>query len=328
MRALVLTLALLAASAPPQNTAPNSAAKNAPNSARTAPQNGFLFWSLSRKTVEFLLQPVPQPNAARFAQLKQTFTDLQCPETALREQPTPDGKNLLCILPGTASENPAPMKPGNTAANTQFGTILFIAHYEHEGTGQSAVDDWSGAIMLPFLYYALSATPRHHAFVFAAVDGEAGATSLFDSFSPSERQVIKGVVDLDALGLGPAQFYLSSNDSSFSNSGGWWFLRNQLLQAAADQRFDTPVAAIPGGWYKIDDTREFRHHSIPSILIHSVSFNARGLPGSERDTASAINHDIYFNTFVLLAYYAAELDKPWPSPGPNATSRPSNGRRH
>jgi hypothetical protein len=338
MHALALTLALLAAVAPPQNTTQ----KAAQSPAQTSAQNtGFIFWNMSRHSIDFLLRSVPQTTSLRLAQLKQTFTDLQC--SHLREQPLTEGQNLLCTLPGTASSTLPPLRTGLPArSDPEFGTILFLAHYEHEGPGQSAVDNWSGAIMLPFLYHALVAEPRHHTFLFAEVDGEAGAKALFNSFTPEERRAIKGVVALNSLGLGPAQFYSDANDTNgmrlidtssitradqIHNACAFFPLCNALLGAANDLRAPAPAYAIPGGWLKIDDTLEFRHHSIPSILIHSVNFGTRNLPGSDRDTPSVIDSDSYFNTFVLLSYYAAELDKAWPVSVNEPASAPSRGRR-
>jgi Peptidase family M28 len=322
MRAFAFMLALLAAL---QTLGPNPSQKQAQTTAQyrdqTAPKNGFIFWNTSRQTIEFLLHPVPQSDPLRLAQLRQTFIDFQCSGSSLREQAAaPTSKNLLCILHGTS---PDPALDAQLAPES--GTIVFLAHYEHEGMGQSAVDNWSGAIMLPLLYHALSATARHHTFLFAEVAGKPGGKTLFDSFTPAERHAIRAVVALDALGLAPAQFYIDPNDISGADFG-WWFIRNQLLVAAADQRQPTPLAAIPGSWFKTDDTLVFRHHSIPSILIQSVNREARDLPGSARDTSSAVNRDTYYNTFVLLAYYSAELDKPWPISFVNAASRPSRGR--
>ena len=325
--ALALTLVLLF-TASGQTTSTNSTQKTSQESPRTAPKNGFIFWTTPRKSVDFLLDPVPQADSVRLAQLKQTFSDFQCLATNLREQPTPRGKNLLCTLPASAPPSVAATeKTGRRAvAVDDSGTILFLAHYEHDGPGQSAIDNWTGALMLTFLFHALSATPHHHTYLFAAVDGEPGAKALFESFTPEERRDIKGVIGLEALGLGPAQFYIDPNDS-YATYYGSWFLNVQLTQAAADQRLTAPLRAIPGGWFRVDVTREFRHHGIPSILIHSVGFGTRNLPGTAEDKASAINRDAYYNTFVLLAYYAAELDKPWPFPAQSASSRPSGGRR-
>lgn len=322
MRALALTLVLLAAAAPAQQTAQKPAQQPAQQPRNSDQRRNIVFGIISRQAVDFLLKPVPQPDALRLAQLKQSFSDMECHDS-LREQAVGENKNLICTLPGTAPEltrGPA----GKLVPNPNHGTILFLAHYEHVGPGQSAIDNWSGAVMLPCLYLALAPATRNHTFLFIEVNGEAGAKALFDSFTPAERHAIKAVVVLDALGLGPAQFYVNPNDS-LSNYG-LAFLHRQLLQAAADQRIAAPAPAIPGNWQKIDETREFRHRGIPSILIHSVTMSTRDIPGSSRDTVSAIDHDVYFSTLTLLSYYGAELDQPWPSPTGTTLSTPS-GRR-
>lgn len=285
MRALALTLVLLATA-----------------SAYQKPK--IIFWNMSRPTVDSLVHHVPQTNDLRLKQLKQTFSDLECKGASLHEQSVGESKNLVCTLVGNSHD-----------------TILFIAHYEHEGAGQSAIDNWSGAIMLPFLYHALTVTPREHTFVFAAVDGVAGAKALLASMRYADLD-IKTVIALNALGLGPAQYYVNPTDApqSAASSSNWGWMLRQLQQAAVDQRIDAPAASTPPGWLKIDDTREFRHRSIPSILIHSVSWDKRHLPGSALDTAEVIDTDAYFNTYTLLCYYSAELDQPQPLQNPQSSS--------
>jgi hypothetical protein len=308
MRVLGLTLVLfLAVAAPAQKPSP------AP-----AHNPGIIFWKMSPESVDLLLGSVPQPDEMRLAQLKQTFTDLQCRGANLRVQRFDGGKNLLCTLPGTPL-----MAEGGTPRIT-LTTILFIAHYEHSGSGQSAIENWSGALMLPFLFHALSASACHHTFLFAEVDGESGARALFDSFTPVQRRSIQGLVAFDALGLGPAQFYIEPNDTV--SSLGWWRLYRPFLQATVDQRLPSPMQGIPGGWYKTDVTREFRYSNIPSMLIHSVGFGTRELPGSERDTSTAIDRDTYDKTILLLSDYAAELDRMSSSPPASAPAAPSRGR--
>lgn len=298
MRALAL--ALLLAGAAPAQTPP----------ARSVPPHPIVFWNMSRPSVDMLLNRVPQPDALRLAQLRQVFLDLQCEGSHLRPQPAPAGANLICELPGNPPPKQAPLpSPGSFPDS---GTILVLAHYEHVGLGQSAVEDWSGALMLPFLYHALAATPRRHTFIFAEVDGQSGAKALFDSFTPSQRSSIHGVIDLDSLGLGPPHFYIDPNDDS--SGYAWKWLSGPLLLAAADQRLAAPAPALPGAWLKVDATREFRHHNLPSILIHSVGWNTRDIPGSSRDTSSEIDRDAYFQTIKLLSDYAAELDQQPASP--------------
>ena len=282
--ALMLVLALAAA---PAQRAPNKPAHP------TQPQPNIVFWKMSRASVDMLLTAIPQADSLRLAQLRQTFLDLQCRGPHLREQPAPGGGNLVCTLPGDKS--------------AKDGAILFLADYEHQGPGESAVANWSGALMLPFLYHALSASQRGHTFLFAEVKGEAGARALYDSLTPVQRKAIQGVVALDALGLGPVQYYIEPDDTYAYYA--WTRLQRSLLQAAADQQAPAPTDAIPGSWRSTDVTREFRHHNLPVMLIHSVDFADRGVPGSARDTAAAINHDLYFQTLTLLADYAVELDR-------------------
>jgi hypothetical protein len=286
MRALALTLVLL-------------------TTAATDQKPKIIFWNMSRPTVDSLVRNVPQSNELRLRQLAQTFNDLECSGSHLREHPVGEGKNLLCTLPGNTGK-----------------TILFVAHYEHEGMGQSAIDNWTGAMMLPFLYHAMAAAPREHTFLFAEIDGVAGAKALLASLR-SDGLDVKTVVALDALGLGPAQFYVNPSDAPLSHAADWGWMQRQLLQAAIDRGSDAPISSIPGGWLKIDDTREFRHRLIPSILIHSVSGNTRHIPGSALDTAAAIDADAYFNAYSLLCYYIAELDQSPPSQNPTS-SPPSN----
>jgi hypothetical protein len=180
--------------------------------------------------------------------------------------------------------------------------------------------------MLPFLYHALSAAPRNHTFLFAEVEGESGAKELFQSLANGKRRDIKGVVALDALGLGPVRYYISSNDTN--NNAGWAVLPQTLLDAAIDEGAPVPAAGVPGTWFKIDDTRQFRHNGIPCILVHSVNWNARHLPGTMHDSESTIDEETYYSTVMLLGGYAAELDRAWPSfSGPSTSTSPA-GRHH
>lgn len=253
-----------------------------------------------------LLQSVPQRDGLRLTQLKQTFTDLQCRGRQLREQSAPGGKNLVCTLPTTAPE-PSSAISASPKGEPDPRTILFLAHYERQGAGRSAVENWSGALMLPFLYHALSAAPRHHTFVFAEVDGESGAAALFGSLTLAERGDLLGVVSLDALGLGPVQFYINPNDTYAYLARAR--LMHPLLQAASDQRLHAPREGVPGSWFKVDTGRTFRHHNVPAMLIHSVNWGTRQVPGSARDTPAAINRSVYMQTIRLLSDYTAELDR-------------------
>ena len=267
----------------------------------------IIFWNMQRRSVDMLVHNVPQPDADRLAQLKQTFHDLECKGDNLREQTAGEGINLICTLPGTAA-------PG-----TKLETIVLTAHYEHEGAGMSAIDNWSGAIMLPFLYHALAAVPRHHTFVFAEVDGEAGSKAMLRS-PPKARAVIA----FEALGLGPPSFYIHPEGSVPSYMEG--LLKAALLHAADETGKPEPEASIPGSWFRIDDTRQYRYAGVAAILLHSVSGATKHLPGSVDDTPERIDSDAYFSSYNLLCYYMVGLDQ-LPSMQVAADQRTSGGRR-
>src|SRR5215471_6391797 len=65
--------------------------------------------------------------------------------------------NIICSLP---------------AAEGTATTIVVGGHYDKVSAGMGAVDDWSGAALLPSLYQSLKGQPRHHRYVFIAFTGE------------------------------------------------------------------------------------------------------------------------------------------------------------
>jgi hypothetical protein len=264
-----------------------------------------VFRAFDQQTVNAMVLNVPQSNQLRLAQLKRAFDNVEC--TDLREQSTAEGVNLLCTLPGNSAD-----------------TILLVAHYQHTGEGMSAADDWSGSIMLPFLYRALTATPRRHTFTFVAFSGESGARSFLAALTHAQRHSIKAVVALDALGLGPTCFYIHQLDTLRSPAES--FLAAQLIEAADNQGLKPPQSAIPGSWFRTDDTKEFRYQGIPAILMHSADGPNRSVPGSANDKPDAIDTNAYFASYRTLCYYVVALDQM--SGLPASFSSPSaRGRR-
>jgi len=272
-------------------------------------RHSVFFWTLAQKDIDSLVHHVPQQDSVRLAQLRQTFRDMQCTGSDLREQTFAAGSNLVCTVHGGSAD-----------------TILFVAHYEHEGAGMSAVEDWSGATMLPFLYHALMSSPRKHTFVFVELDGDEGARSYLRSLTPAQLRAVRAVVALDALGLGAPGFYLRLNGSTPTRTE--LLLESTLLLAAQDKGIAMPQAEIPGAWFRLDDTRQFRFRGIPSIVIHSVDRKTREIPGSAQDTLDAIDPDAYFSSYNLLCYYIAELDETTiGNAAVDASGPPSRGRR-
>ena len=264
-----------------------------------------VFRAFDQPTVDAMVLSVPQSNQLRLAQLKRAFNDVECPD--LREQSAVEGANLICTLPGNSAD-----------------TILVVAHYQRIGDSMSASEDWSGSIMLPFLYRALTATPRRHTFTLVALSGESGVKLFLSSLTHAQRHAIRAVLALDALGLGPLCFYIHPIGALRSPVEN--FLAAQLIEAADNQGLKPPLSSIPGSWFRIDDTKEFRYHGIPAILLHSADGRNQSVPGSANDKPDVIDTSAYFGSYRTLCYYLVALDQMTglPASVPRASTR---GRR-
>jgi hypothetical protein len=186
---------------------------------------------------------------------------------------------------------------------------VVAAHYEHEGKGQSALADWSGAALLPFLYQAIQGQPRVNTYVFLEAWKHEGAVTWLKSLSRAERKNIRAVIDIDALGLGATRFYTTF--SAFETAPpGSAHLQTQLLWAALDEGLTkAPEQTSTRHWLSVDPTDPFRAEMIPSIVIHSVPPESDRIPGSANDVASAVDGNAYFQSYHLLCAYLASLDR-------------------
>jgi Zn-dependent M28 family amino/carboxypeptidase len=79
-----------------------------------------------------------------------------------------------------------------------------------------AVDDWSGAVLLPSLYQSLDSKPRRHRFVFVGFAGEEaglhGSGAYVNKLTSDERSSLRAMVNLECLGLSPPKAWASRAD--------------------------------------------------------------------------------------------------------------------
>ena len=96
-------------------------------------------------------------NADRQQRLKDYFVQAGCSGPALEIDHPKRSKfgNVICTLNGDSSQQ-----------------ILVGAHFDHVSSGSGAVDNWSGASLLPSLYQSLATGSRKHTFVFVGFFGE------------------------------------------------------------------------------------------------------------------------------------------------------------
>jgi hypothetical protein len=254
------------------------------------------FWEQSRERVDAMLRNVPGSDEDRFLRLREYFTYFGCTASQMEQQSIGGGasKNLVCTLPGSGP-----------------GIVVVAAHYEHEGAGEGVVEGWSGALLLPILFKSIQAQPRQHTFVFAALYGTKGVQKLLDSWTEDQRGRVKAVIALDALGLGPVQFYLFPGVVSSPDSNELYTIMTLGLSAeriAQILKHPAKTNQEPAPPSNIDDTRRFRALGIASILIHSVTRRTFAVPGSTQDSIGVIKPAAYHDNYEFVSYYLCSLD--------------------
>jgi putative aminopeptidase FrvX len=243
----------------------------------------------SREVVESRLRQYTGENQQREATLRNLFTEVGCDEQHLSEQSVKDSKlpNVICVFPGTSDK-----------------VIIVGAHFDRVSAGDGVVDNWSGASLLPSLYFAVKAQPRKHSYIFIGFTDEekglVGSHFYARHMTPQQIAATDAMVNMDTLGLAPTEIWSSHSDKT---------LASDLVHIA--KLLNVPVTGVNVEQVGSTDSVEFSALKIPSITIHSLNqqnYNARILHTS-KDKFSAINLDDYYQTYRLLAAYIAYLDQ-------------------
>ncbi len=196
-----------------------------------------------------------------------------------------DPPNIICTLPGTTKS-----------------LIIVSAHFDHVREGDGAVDDWSGASLLPSLYEAMKVSPRNHTIQFIGfTDEEKGLVgSRFHVKHLAEEQLstIKAVVNLECLGLASTEVWVHAADSSLLSA-----------LAALAQAEHTRVQGVDVQAVGNDDTQPFRDKKIPTITIHSLTQTTLPILHSRKDILAVVNLQRLNESYRLVAQYVAFLDR-------------------
>jgi Peptidase family M28 len=284
----------------PAHDPPAAAAASGGGGAKesSAPSRVLFFYTAPRSTVELEVHTVPPTNEARLDRLRAAFQAADCGGALMKEQPVAGkhggaGTNLICTWPG----------------DPRGGMIVVAAHYEHDGKGEGALDDWSGAALLPFLYQAVQGQPRANTFVFLESWQSEGVQTWLKSIDRERRKRIRAMIDLDALGLGVTRYFTTFSFGETPPPAAS-HLQLELLWAAIDDGLTKPpLETSPHHWLSVDGTDPFRAMMIPTIVLHSVPPESGHLPGSAADLASAIDGNAYFQSYTLICTYLASLDR-------------------
>jgi len=236
----------------------------------------------------------------REATLKQLFFDAGCPVASLIEQPLPKKKqpNVICTLSGAT------------------GKIVVVgAHFDHVDRGDGIVDNWSGASLLPSLFQALSTNRRKHTFIFVGFSSEEnglfGSKFYVEQLPASERSKIEAVINLDTLGLGPTEVWLSQSDPRLS----------KLLNGVA-LSMNLSLTGMELNGYGESDEESFIREKICTLTVHSITSSTANILHQPSDNLSAIQFKDYFDTYRLLSAYLSVLDSVRVPEGHVCTAKP------
>ena len=175
------------------------------------------------------------------------------------------------------------------------------AHYDLDGAGRGAVDNWSGASLLPSLYQALAMKPRKHKFLFVAFSAEEagliGSTHFVKTLSREEKAAIAAFVNLDCIGMGPPNVWLSRADK--------WLAETF---AGMGKALRVPVGMVDVDRVGTDDSLPFGKDGIPTLSVHSVTQANYRVPHSAADRLDALRREDYYETYRLLCAWLVYLD--------------------
>jgi Zn-dependent M28 family amino/carboxypeptidase len=241
---------------------------------------------LGKQTIQQRLGLYKGDDSTREVSLLGMFKEAGCQGVNLSEQPVPRQKqpNIICVLAGTTP-----------------GIIVVGAHFDHVPRGDGIIDNWSGAALLPSLYQSLAGNSRKHTFVFVGFTGEEdelrGSEFYVKSLSKDKLSNIEAMINLDTLGLGPTEVWVSQSDP---------LLVNRLILVA--RSLNAPLTGMNVNGFGRSDEESFIRKKVCAITVHSVRPQTAHILHSHDDNAAAIRFEDYYGTYSLLAVYLTVLD--------------------
>lgn len=196
-----------------------------------------------------------------------------------------DPPNIICTLRGATNS-----------------VIIVGAHFDHAEEGAGAVDDWSGASLLPSLYQALKDAPRKHTFMFVGFTDEekelAGSNSYVKHFPKERLPNIKAMVNLECLGLGTTEVWVHAANKE---------LLRALISVAHSMHAGLRAVNVEN--VGNDDTQAFRDKKLPVITIHSLTQETLRTIHSAKDNLAAIHLDDLYESYRVVSEYLAFIDE-------------------
>jgi Zn-dependent M28 family amino/carboxypeptidase len=155
--------------------------------------------------------------------------------------------------------------PGETDRRIYVG-----AHYDAVKEGEGIIDNWTGASLLPTLYWSLKDKPPKHTFVFAG-------------FADEERGLLGSRSHVKRLGKEQVRH------------GQHRYARVPLDGVSVDPAGDS-------------DSTPFHQRKIPTITFHSLTQETLPVLHASADTMAKLDADAYYDSYRLLSAYLVYLD--------------------
>jgi hypothetical protein len=245
---------------------------------------------VSREIVMQRLQDAPVKNSDRVTELEKMFREAGCNPS---EEPVKGlhQPNVLCLLPGSSNS-----------------VIVVGGHLDHVEEGTGVIDDWSGASILPSLYQSLASHPRTHTFLFIGFAGEeqgmVGSEFYTKHLTPEQRKQIAAMVNLECLGIGKTELWTSHSEP----------ILIRMLVAVA-QSMKISLGGVNVERVGTTDSESFAHYNIPRITITAITQDTWQLLHTKKDNIAAINPELYYDSYRLIAPYLVLLDQQTPTDG-------------
>jgi aminopeptidase-like protein len=255
--------------------------------ALAAQQATVVFQAVPREVVAQRLRRLHRKNSEREAELKTMFAEAGCRADHLQEEIVKrrDPPNVICTLPGSSPS-----------------AIIVSAHFDHAEVGMGAVDDWSGASLLPSVYAALKDAPRKHTFVFVGFtdeeEGLVGSDFYVKHLRKDQLSAVRAEVNLECLGLGPTEVWAHVADK-------------ELLRAllSVTQSMHVGLRGVNVEQVGDDDTHAFRDQKVAVITLHSVTQQIWPILHSTNDNLQAIRVDDLYESYRVVSAYLVYLDE-------------------
>jgi hypothetical protein len=239
-----------------------------------------------------MLASPPAKEADRYARLRQYFVSAGCTGDHLSGLVLDSDKShpiLLCTL------------PGDTASR-----IVVTASLPRFEYFNGASDGWPDVAMLPMLYHALKAQPRHATFVFAAIAGKHGDPDFQKHLEAGGAPAPLAMVSLDALGFGtPAFSNLPPIDLAASVRANAEALQTEAWRMISLLHIDTTKHSVDSQFFSsgtlIFSVVRDGPKNLPRILFRS---NPVVLPGHQ----PAVTLPAFHQDYDYLAFFLADID--------------------